>query len=52
MQINIMNSRAAQLVAQGKERWPLAGDQLYVDLDLVAKKIFRPVRSCRSVPRS
>ena len=23
-----------ELVAQGKERWQLAGDQLYVDLDL------------------
>jgi hypothetical protein len=34
MQINIMNSRLAQLVAQSKQRWPLAGDQLYMDLDL------------------
>lgn len=34
MQLNIMNSRAAMLVAQSKERWPLAGDQLYVDMDL------------------
>jgi hypothetical protein len=34
MQLNIMNSRAAALVAKEKERWPLAGDQLYVDLDL------------------
>ncbi len=33
-QINIMNARAAQLVAQSKDRWPLAGDQLYVDFDL------------------
>lgn len=33
-QINIMNSRVASLVAQDRERWPLAGDQLYVDLDL------------------
>jgi hypothetical protein len=33
-QINIMNSRATELVAQGKERWPLAGDQLYIDMDL------------------
>lgn len=33
-QLTIMNARAAQLVAQSKERWPLAGDQLYVDLDL------------------
>jgi hypothetical protein len=34
MQLNIMNARAAALVAQEKERWPLAGDQLYIDLDL------------------
>lgn len=33
-QLNIMNARAAALVAQDKARWPLAGDQLYVDLDL------------------
>jgi hypothetical protein len=34
MQINIMNARSVALVAQSKDRWPLAGDQLYVDLDL------------------
>ena len=34
MQLNIMNSRAAALVAQDRERWQLAGDQLYIDLDL------------------
>ena len=34
MQINIMNSRVTALVAQDKERWALAGDQLYIDLDL------------------
>jgi hypothetical protein len=34
MQLNIMNARVINLVAQTKERWPLAGDQLYVDLDL------------------
>ena len=33
-QINIMNARAAALIAQSKDRWPLAGDQLYVDFDL------------------
>mgnify|MGYP003351051530 FL=1 len=33
-QITIMNSRAVALVAQSKHRWPLAGDQLYADLDL------------------
>ncbi|MFI5040334.1 MAG: MOSC domain-containing protein [Acidimicrobiales bacterium] len=34
MQLNVMNARAAALVAGSSERWPLAGDQLYVDLDL------------------
>lgn len=34
MQLNIMNSRAIDLIADSKEDWPLAGDQLYVDMDL------------------
>jgi len=34
MQLNIMNTRVVALVAQGRERWPLAGDQLFVDMDL------------------
>ena len=34
MQINIMNARVTALVARDKERWPLAGDQLYLDMDL------------------
>lgn len=34
MQINIMNARVAALVAQDPDRWALAGDQLYIDLDL------------------
>jgi hypothetical protein len=34
MQLNIMNSRAIALIAQDKERWQLAGDQLFVDMDL------------------
>jgi MOSC domain-containing protein YiiM len=29
-----MNARAAALVAVEKHRWPLAGDQLYIDMDL------------------
>ena len=33
-QITIMNARAAALVAQSGERWALAGDQLYVDLNI------------------
>jgi hypothetical protein len=34
MQLNVMNSRVLALVAQGRERWRLAGDQLIIDLDL------------------
>lgn len=34
MQLNVMNSRVISLLARGRERWPLAGDQLYLDLDL------------------
>jgi hypothetical protein len=34
MQINIMNARVTALVAQERERWSLAGDQLYIDMDL------------------
>lgn len=34
MQINIMNSRVTALVAHERERWSLAGDQLYIDMDL------------------
>jgi MOSC domain-containing protein YiiM len=33
-QITIMNSRSIALLAQDSERWALAGDQLYIDLDL------------------
>ncbi len=34
VQITLMNSRCIALLAQERSRWPLAGDQLYVDLDL------------------
>jgi hypothetical protein len=34
MQLNLMNSRVVALVSQDRSRWHLAGDQLYVDLDL------------------
>jgi hypothetical protein len=33
-QLTLMNARTADLVTGTRERWPLAGDQLYVDLDL------------------
>ena len=39
MQINIMNSRVIALLAQEEERWQLAGDQLYVDMDLSAENL-------------
>ncbi|RDI75920.1 hypothetical protein Gocc_0339 [Gaiella occulta] len=35
-QLTLMNSRVAALLAGERERWALAGDQLYVDLDLSA----------------
>jgi hypothetical protein len=34
MQLNVMNSRVTALVAEHKDRWQLAGDQLYLDMDL------------------
>jgi len=34
-----MNARAIALLAQSQERWPLAGDQLFVDLDLSADNL-------------
>src|SRR5215213_8869629 len=34
MQLNVINARLLDLVAQDKARWPLAGDQLVVDFDL------------------
>lgn len=33
-QVTVMGSRAAALAAGDRHRWALAGDQLYVDLDL------------------
>ena len=34
MQLNIMNARAVALIAQSPDRWQLAGDQLFLDMDL------------------
>lgn len=39
MQLNLMNVRVVDLVAQEPERWPLAGDQLFVDLDLSGENL-------------
>jgi hypothetical protein len=33
-QLTLMNARVAALVAGDRSRWPLAGDQLFVDFDL------------------
>jgi len=38
-QLNIMNARVVALVAQAKDRWQLAGDQLYIDMDLSAENL-------------
>jgi MOSC domain-containing protein len=39
-QITVMNARAVDLVAAGdRERWKLAGDQLYVDFDISAANV-------------
>ena len=43
-QLNIMNARAIALVAQSPDRWALAGDQLFIDLDLSADNL--PPGSC------
>jgi hypothetical protein len=39
MQLNIMNSRVIELLAQDKERWQLAGDQLFIDMDLSTENL-------------
>ena len=38
-QLTLQNARLAMLVAGPRERWPLAGDQLYVDLDLSVENL-------------
>jgi hypothetical protein len=38
-QVTIMNTRVIALLAREEQRWPLAGDQLYVDFDLSASNI-------------
>jgi hypothetical protein len=34
MQLNIMSARAIALISPDRDRWELAGDQLFIDLDL------------------
>jgi MOSC domain-containing protein YiiM len=38
-QITVMNARTIELLAREKERWALAGDQLFVDFDLSDENI-------------
>ena len=38
-QVTIMNARVIGLLAREESRWPLAGDQLYMDFDLSAGNI-------------
>ena len=38
-QLTIMNARAIALMAGGRDQWALAGDQLYVDLDISAANL-------------
>jgi hypothetical protein len=39
VQLTLMNARVVDLIAGERERWPLAGDQIYVDLDLGADNL-------------
>lgn len=39
MQVNIMNSRVIDLLAGAKDRWQLAGDQLFIDMDLSVENL-------------
>ena len=38
-QLTLINVRLIALIEPDRERWPLAGDQLYVDLDLSAENL-------------
>lgn len=39
MQLNVMNTRVVGLIAQSEDRWALAGDQLFVDMDLSGQNL-------------
>ena len=43
MQLNVMNARVIELIAQAKANWALAGDQLYLDFDISAENL--PINS-------
>ena len=38
-QVTVMGSRTIALIAQDRSRWPLAGDQLFVDLNLGVENV-------------
>lgn len=38
-QLTLTNSRFTDLIAGSRDRWPLAGDQIHVDLDLSAENL-------------
>ena len=46
-QITLMGARAVALIARQPERWALAGDQLFVDLDLSAENL--PPGTCLQI---
>jgi hypothetical protein len=39
MQLNVMNARVIALLARDKDRWPLAGDQLFIDFDVSSENL-------------
>src|SRR6186997_942066 len=39
MQLNLMNARAIDLITGDKSRWHLAGDQLFIDMDLSGENL-------------
>jgi hypothetical protein len=39
MQLNVMNARVIALLAHEKDRWPLAGDQLFIDMDVSSENL-------------
>ena len=39
MQLTLMNSRAIALIAGERDRWPLAGDQFFVDISLAEENV-------------
>ncbi len=49
-QLTLMSTRALEQIEPDRSRWPLAGDQLYVDLDLRTRG-FLPARGSRSARR-